>query len=407
MPISNPKRVKSIILAALFIEEVAATICLPVLSDISVSLKASSKSTNLILSAYLLGLAVSRPIYGILSDIYGRRNTIILGSCILLFGSLLASFIPILSWLIFSRFIQGFGGGVAIVIGLAVLCDIFNEKDQAKVISSLTMIVVIAPIISPIIGGEIIVQTGNWVYVFYLILILSIFILIICFLYMEETLPKERRIKMHMKTLCLSYIQIFKNTLFILSALSQSLTVGITWIWLAGIRVYYIDYLHVSANVYGYYNSLTIFAYLAGSIINYYLIKKRSPQKILSLGFALLIASLIIMTILTPIISQEPYLIQIANSIASASVALILPNSTSIATSQLKASKGSASALLGTMQMTAAAFATFLIGWINPNSIIQICLPMIILGLLSWSLMILVRKKLQNFDNRLFKQDKL
>ena len=395
MALNNIKRVKSLILAALFIEEVAATICLPILSELSESLKTSPENTNLIISSYLLGLALSRPLYGMLADIYGRRNTIIAGSCIFLCGSILASFIPVFSWLVLFRFIQGFGGGAAIVIGLAVLCDIFDEREQAKVISSLTMIIVIAPIISPIIGGEIVVRTGHWPYVFYLILFLSILIFTACLLYMEETLPEERRIKMRVGELCLSYMEIFKNTPFILAALAQSLMIGVTWLWLAGIRGYYIDFLHLSANVYGYYNSLTIFAYLAGGVVNYYMIKKYSPQKTLVIGFFLLFSSLTLMIILTPLISKEPYLIQMASSIASASVALILPNSTGIATAQLRANKGTASALLGTMQMTSAAIASFLIGWGTPNSIIQICLPMIILGLLSCALMVKANREIR------------
>ena len=166
MLVKRPTSVKNMILTALFIEEMATNIFLPALSRIGKDLFVQAESVNLLLSSYLLGLAISRPIYGLLADSYGRRITILWGLAIFVFGSLMTSLLPFFSWLVFFRFIQGCGGGVAIVIGFAVLCDMFDEKERARIVSSLNMIIVMAPVIAPIIGGEIIVLTGSWIYVF-------------------------------------------------------------------------------------------------------------------------------------------------------------------------------------------------------------------------------------------------
>ena len=220
-------------------------------------------------------------------------------------------------------------------------------------------------------------------------------VFILALVYMEETLPNTRKTAFQLSNFTSSYLYLFRNTTFMLVASAQAVIVGVTWIWLAGIRILYIDVLGMSANVYGYYNAVTILAYLIGSVINYYLIKRYNQIKVLYIGFAILVFCLILMIAISPLIGKNPLMIQVVNSLASASVALILPNSTSFAIIQLKEHKGNGSAFLGTLQMVLAAIAAFLIGWINPNSVVQICLPMLLSALLSWVLLIFATRKVK------------
>ena len=391
--LKNKKNVQIVIFASIFIEEIASNICLPALSNINHYFNIGNNLSNLILSSYLLGLAISRPIYGIISDSFGRKNTTIYGIAIFFIGSLLVNISNNLELILLFRFFQGFGAGVAVVIGFAVLCDIYTAEQRAKIISMLNLIIVLAPISAPIIGAQIIKYTDSWRYVFLFITLSSFGLFIAILKYMEETLEKEHFTHINFNNIISSYKYLFKNHKFMLVALLQAIIITSTWLWIAGIRILYLDVLRLTEEQYSFYNMFTIIFYLIGSFINHFLIQRKiNINALVKLGFYILIGDTIIMIIASDYITNRPAIIQMLNGIASISIALILPNATSLAMQELSVQKGNGSALIGTMQMVGAAISAYVIGLLNPSSIKEICTPILLTTSVALILFIMFKK---------------
>lgn len=141
-------------------------IMLPALPDIGVSFGiANDNDRQVVVTAYLVGLAGGQLVWGHLSDLLGRRQPLLVGLAIYVAGSLAALLAPSLIWLIIARIGQGFGGASARTIGTAVVRDTFSGRDMARTMSFVMMVFIVVPVVAPS-AGQALLQIGNWRWTF-------------------------------------------------------------------------------------------------------------------------------------------------------------------------------------------------------------------------------------------------
>ena len=139
---------------------VGMQILLPALPVIKETFSVSNDVAQLTLSLSMLAIAIGTLVYGPLSDKYGRRPVMLFGIVITLIGSAVCFIADSIVLLISGRFIQAFGGAVGLVLARAIVRDVYGPEEAARVIATLVMVMVVLPMMSPALGGELMQQFG-------------------------------------------------------------------------------------------------------------------------------------------------------------------------------------------------------------------------------------------------------
>src|SRR5215213_2139344 len=165
---------------------------LPAFPSMSRSLDASASAVQLTLTACLAGLALGQLFAGPLSDRLGRRRPILAGLSAYVVASLLCALAPDVLTLTALRFVQGFAGAAGLVIAQAVVRDLHSGPAAVRLFSSLMLIIGVAPILAPILGGQIL-EVTSWRGIFVMLAAFGAIIGLAVAVGLPETLPPERR----------------------------------------------------------------------------------------------------------------------------------------------------------------------------------------------------------------------
>jgi DHA1 family bicyclomycin/chloramphenicol resistance-like MFS transporter len=365
------------------------TPCLPVIAEHFQVCEAIVQWT---VSINLLGLALSGPIYGPWSDCYGRRLVLRAGMGLFLFDSLFSLTATSIEALLATRFIQGLGAGVAVVVAFAVVRDLFDEKKSAQVLSYMGMAIALSPGIAPIVGSYLTYSYG-WKICFGVVSVAAALIVLLLFFWMPETLPEKKRSPFSVKSLRKGYIKTFQNKRFLAFALIPSLMIGGIWTWMAALPLLFISYLNVPLQQYGYYGFSGVAFYVIGTFINSKLVNKYSLHALLLSGLSLCLISASLLMGAGVLGVRSPLLLQVLDFPFAFGLALILPNGTALAFSEVREGLGTSSALLGSLEMALGALGVFLIGKFFEGTIISIAAIMLIGTVLSFLLYFYLAKK--------------
>ena len=187
---------------------------IPSLPTVSNFFNASTSTTQLSLTTSLLGLAIGQIIIGPISDKTGRRKPLILSLIIFTLSSLLCPLTSSIYIFILMRFLQGLAGAGGIVISRAMARDIYSGKLLVQFFSMLMLVNGIAPIISPVLGAQLL-RFVNWKGIFYILTFLGILLCITVWIGTRESLPLNKRINGNLKNSFVSLIYLFRDKIFI------------------------------------------------------------------------------------------------------------------------------------------------------------------------------------------------
>jgi DHA1 family bicyclomycin/chloramphenicol resistance-like MFS transporter len=157
-----PGRLAMTLLLGLLVSFAPMTIdlYLPAMPLMARDLMTDAESIQLTLSVYMVGFALAQTFFGPVSDRFGRKPTIIVGTCIYLVASVACALATSVEQLIVFRLVQSFGAAVGPVVARAVVRDMFTREEAARMYSVVTTVVAIAPVIAPVLGGFIVVWFG-------------------------------------------------------------------------------------------------------------------------------------------------------------------------------------------------------------------------------------------------------
>ncbi len=374
------------------ISEMATAIYSPSLPLVASYFNISESQIQGTMSINLLGLALSGLFYGPFSDSYGRRTSLRLGMGVFLIGSLSSMFAPTFEFLMVSRFVQGVGAGVAVVISFAIVQDLFDEKGSALVLSYMGMAISLSPGLAPILGSYIAHHYG-WHMCFGIVSFSALFIMALLYLIMPETLDRNKRSQFSAKGIILSYGRAFRNIPFMKASLLPSLMIGGLWAWMTSTPILYINYLNVPLQEYGYYGFFAVLMYILGTLLNGRLVKTFSLRTLLMAGLWMCFASSLLLLGAGFIEIQSALFLQALNAPFAIGLAFLIPNGTALAFTQVREDKGTASALLGSLEMASGACFVGLVGSIFNGNVASIAILMVVVSFVSMSLCYSVRSK--------------
>ncbi len=351
--------------------EMATAIYTPSLPTVAQYFHVSEAVAQWTVSINLLGLALSGPIYGPWSDCHGRRIVLRVGMGLFLFGSVFSWMANSIEILLVARFVQGLGAGVAVVVAFAVVCDVFDEKKSAQVLSYMGMAIALSPGVAPIVGSYL-AHNHGWKICFGAVSLTAAIIVLLLFFWMPETLPEKKRPKFSFRAIGRGYWKACKNKRFLALALIPGLMIGGIWTWMAALPVFFISYLEVPLQHYGYYGFSGVAMYVAGAFINSKMVHRFSLKTLLLAGLSLCLMGPIFLLGAGYEGVNNPLIFQLLNFPFSFGLAFILPNGTALAFSEVREGLGTSSALIGSLEMALGALSVFLVGKLFNGTMIPI-----------------------------------
>ena len=175
-----------------------------------------------VLTAYMVPFAFASLVHGPLSDAVGRRPVMIAGMALYTVGSLACTFAPDYGFLIAARVIQGMTAGVGVVIGRAVIRDLYEGPRAQKLMAATTMIFSIAPAIAPIIGGWVHVAFG-WRAVFAVMVVCGVLFATSAWWKLPETHAPANRIPFNARNLVSTSLTVLRHREFLMLALAAAI----------------------------------------------------------------------------------------------------------------------------------------------------------------------------------------
>ncbi|KEO84834.1 multidrug effflux MFS transporter [Tumebacillus flagellatus] len=333
---------------------------LPALPTMSTELNASTSAAQLTLTACLLGLALGQLFLGPLSDIRGRRGPLLIGLLVYTAASFLCAVSPNIWMLVGLRFLQGLAGSAAIVISRAVVRDYYSGSEMTKFFSLLMLVNGLAPILAPIIGGQLLKFT-SWQGVFVVLGALGLLMFLAVLFGLRESLPVENRSQGGIKNTLVTLGAIMKDRVFMGYGLSQGLVMASMFAYISGSPFVLQNIYDVSPQLYSLLFAINgIGIVLAGQVTGR-LASRVATGNVLTAG---LLMSLVGAVLLNVMFASGAGLVgvMVGLFLIVSCVGVVGPTSTSLAMENHGRNAGSAAALLGVTQLFAGAIAAPLVG---------------------------------------------
>lgn len=337
---------------------------LPGLPELRADFGVGASQTQLTLSACLLGLATGQLLAGPMSDAFGRRRPLMLGVGLYALASLLCALAPTIQALIAFRFIQGFAGAAGIVIARSVVRDLYSGVAAARFFSLLLLVSGLAPILAPLLGGQLL-RVVSWRGVFVTLALIGCALVILTATFLIETHPPERRQSAGARSILRTFRRLATDKVFVGYALSGGLASAALFSYISGSPFLLQEIYDVSPQSFSFIFAAIAAGYVTCGQINGRLVGRVAPRVLLRFGLCGMatggIAFLLIVVIGgsggVGLIGIVPALVILVSSLG-----FILPNSTALALTDHPRTAGSASALIGLLQYAVGATAAPLVG---------------------------------------------
>ncbi|MEG7928032.1 multidrug effflux MFS transporter [Bacillus cereus] len=338
----------------------AIDLYLPSLPKITDDLQTSASLTQLTLTAFLLGLALGQLFVGSISDIYGRRKPLIIALIILVVSSLLCAVAPSIWILILLRFLQGASGSAGIVISRAMVRDMYSGSEMTKFFSLLMLVNGAAPILSPVIGGQLLKVT-SWHGVFVVLGAICVFMLVSVVFVLPETLPPEERATGGLTETLSTYKKLLKDRLFMGYALSQGLVLGAMFAYISGSPFVLQNIYGASPQEFSLFFTLNGIGVIIATHITGRLAGKVSEKTLFVAGIVIAVVGGISL-LLTIVLGIGLIGVLCSLFLIGSSVGVVTTPGFSLAMRNQKQAAGTASALLGLFQYILGALVAPLVG---------------------------------------------
>ncbi|MHB8206485.1 multidrug effflux MFS transporter [Mucilaginibacter sp.] len=340
------------------------------------------------LSSFFIGLAFGQLLYGPLMDRFGRKKPLYFGLALYIVVSVGCFSATSINTLIVLRFMQAIGACAAGVAAMAMVRDIFPVKDNAKVFALLVLVLGASPMIAPTVGSYLTAAFG-WQSVFIMLLSIAVLMLIAVIFALPESYKADTSYSLKPLPIIKSFLSVFTIPQFYTYAITSSLAFAGLFAYVAGSPAVFMEYFHVNGKVYGWIFAFLSIAFIGSSQLNNVLLKYFRSERIV-------IVALIGQAIVAVLYLVESYNGWFGLSGTLAMIFLILcgvgiinPNASALSLAPFSKNAGTASSLMGAMQLGIGAFATYsvsLFTTISPlsmaiiifiSSIIALCILLI------------------------------
>ena len=333
---------------------------LPALPTLAKELDTTTSLAQVSLTACLLGLAFGQVIMGPFSDIKGRKKPLIVALLTYTGASILCVFAPSIWIFIVLRFIQGVAGAAGMVISRASIRDLFSGPDLTKFFSMLMLVNGLAPIVAPVLGGQLL-QVVSWRGVFGVLTVLGALMLLAVIVGLKETLPVEQRKTGGLKEVLSTFGILLKDRTFVGYALAQGFVMSAMFAYISGSTFVLQDIYGLSPQMFSFVFAINGIGLILATQITGRLAGKIEEKDLLVYGlFQAVVSSLLLIVII--FINAPVAFVCVMLFFVVSSVGIVNTTVFSLAMQNQSANAGSASALLGLLPFLLGATVAPLVG---------------------------------------------
>jgi DHA1 family bicyclomycin/chloramphenicol resistance-like MFS transporter len=367
---------------------------LPGFSGIAKDLQTTVTEVSMSLSSYFIGISAGQLLYGPLLDRFGRKKPLFVGLLVYILASLGCVFVADINTFIGLRFIQAVGSCAATVASVAMVRDLFPVKEIPNVLSKLMLVVGLSPMLAPTIGGYVTSYWG-WHVVFLILMGMGIFVLIIAQFGLPKTHEPDLSISLKPKPIINNFVSIIKVPQFYTYALTGSIAFSGLFTYVAASPILFMDILKVDATIYGWIFAFMSLSFIGSSQVNSLLLRRFSSEQMI---FGSLIAQIIISVCF--LILAINGLLGLYGTITMlflflACLGISNPNTAGLTLAPFAKNAGSASALMGAIQLGIGALASFAVGIFVKNSMVPMVTIMMCTTIIAFIILNIGKRKIK------------
>ena len=316
-------------------------------------------NVELTITGFLVGFTIAQLIWGPISDHLGRRKPLFIGMVLFIIGSAGCALSTSITQIVFWRVFQALGACTGPMLARAMIRDLFARTRAAQMLSTLVLIMAIAPIAGPLIGGQII-RLSTWHAVFWLLVLIGA-LMCVSLCWLPETLPEAKRVKASLTGAFRNYRSLLSNGRFMRYTLSLTFYYVGAYAFITGSPFVYISYYHVDPQHYGWLFALNIVGVMAMSVLNRRLVQRHPLEQLLKYATMLAALAAVALALLVKLESGGIVAIIITIFLLFSMNGIIAATSMAAALDAVPNIAGSASALIGALQYGSGIISSLLL----------------------------------------------
>ena len=389
------KRMIILLAAVSALGPVGMQILLPALPVIKQKFYVSNDVAQLTLSLSMLAIAIGTLVYGPLSDKFGRKRVMLVGIVITIFGSIVCFVADSIMLLISGRFIQAFGGAVGLVLARAIVRDVYGPEEAARVIATLVMVMVVLPMMSPALGGEL-MQRFGFESVFIVIAFASAIAFVFLFLWLPETLAKPVPFE-GVKSMLMTFSKLFASRVFCGYAFCVTFVSVVFFSFISAAPEIMVSVLKRPPTEYGYYFIMIPAGFMTGNYVARHYGRTISIDNMIAIGASIGVSGIVLALLLQILGMSSPVALFLPIALAVFGNGITLPNAQAAAINEFPEYAGTASGLTGFLQMAVSSVAAQAVALIFNGTVYPLLGLMLVASIIS---LLIFRWGVLNFKKR-------
>lgn len=377
----DPRRLALLVAANTALVPLAIDAYLPAMAALAETVGASIHRTELSISVFLAGFALGQLVCGPLSDRIGRKPVLLSGLTVFLISSLLILLANSLESLLVWRFVQALGGGACVVNSSAIVRDCFSGREAAKVMSTMAMILMVAPLVAPTIGSLLLYLSG-WRLIFLFLAVYAAFLLWV----LGSRLPETRRSNQSsasVRQVLDNYASVFRHRAAMGYICAVAMAFSGMFAFVTASPFVYMELLGISPAAYPFVFGANVVAVACCSRLNVRLLRRRTPRQNLLLGIGIQLVSAMALVVVAAAGMVGVYSVVPLIMLFVGAIGLVTPNAIASVLEFFHHISATAAALMGCIKFLCAGLAGFLVTFLEVASIWPMVLMMLVLSIIA------------------------
>lgn len=342
---------------------------LPGFPAIAKDLGTDVSTVALTLSSYFIGISAGQLLYGPLLDRFGRKPPLYIGLLVYIATSIGCVFVNTIDGLIALRFLQAVGSCAAAVAAVAMVRDLFPVNETAKVFALLMLVVGASPMIAPTIGGYV-TSAWHWHAVFIILCGMGVAILLATIFWLPDSYKPDTTMSLKPKPIIKNFLSVVKEPLFYTYAFTGSVAFGLLFAYVSGSPKVFMDVFGLSDKAYGWVFALLSVGFIGSNQVNSLLLKRFSSEQIVPVALSCqsVAGMLFVVGLMNGWIGLYGTIIFLF--VLLSCLGLVIPNTSALALRPFERNAGSASSLMGALQMGIGALASVVVSLYEEKSVL-------------------------------------